>query len=127
MVSDDWSAGYSRQSEVVTMNALDVTHPNKELRRAEDKIAAVCSIILPGLGQIYKGHVGEGLLWMLLGMPVAIWAGILLGLATGGIGLFLPLICWAALAIDAYYENDWRKHHWVMPTNDDADLDTVED
>jgi len=106
------------------MNNVSV---NKDVRLAENRIAALLSIVLPGLGQVYKGHVGEGLLWMLLGMPFAIWAGILLGLATGGIGLLLPLVCWAALAVHAYYETDRRKHHWLMPTEDDASLDAVED
>jgi hypothetical protein len=109
------------------MNELQIGSPNKEVLNAENKIAALFSIIVPGLGQVYKGHVGEGFLWMFLGMPVAIWAGILLGLATGGIGLLLPLVCWAALAVDAYYEKDWRKHHWFLPSDGDMDLDNVED
>jgi hypothetical protein len=37
---------------------------------------------------------------MLAGMPLAIWMGILLSLATAGIGLFLPLVCWVALAVE---------------------------
>jgi hypothetical protein len=88
---------------------------NKDVLGAENKCAAFLSIVLPGLGQIYKGHFAAGLLWICLGMPVAIWVGILLGLATGGIGLLFPLICWAALAVDAYYERDLRIHHWFPP------------
>ena len=87
---------------------------NKEVVRAENKCAALLSVV-PGLGQIYKGHVAAGLVWLFLGMPIAVFAGILLGLATGGIGLLLPLMCWAGLALDAYYEKDLRIHHWFPP------------
>jgi TM2 domain-containing membrane protein YozV len=89
--------------------------PNKEVVNAENKCAAFLSIVVPGLGQIYKGHVVAGLLWMFLGMPIAVWTGILLGLATAGVGLLFPLMCWAGLAADAYYEKDLRFHHWFPP------------
>ena len=88
---------------------------SKEAIGAENKLAAFLSIILPGLGQIYKGHFEEGLLWLCLGMPIAIFVGILLGLATAGISLIFPLLCWAALVVDAYYEKDLRVHHWFPP------------
>ena len=44
----------------------------KDLIGAENKIAAALSLFLPGLGQIYKGHVEAGLLWLFLGMPAPI-------------------------------------------------------
>ena len=109
------------------MNTALANPPNNDVRVAKNRIAAGLSILVPGLGQVYKGHVGEGLLWLFLGMPFAIWIGILLGLATAGIGLVLPLVCWAALVVDAYYEKDRRNHHWLLPTRDDASLDTVVD
>lgn len=74
---------------------------SKESRHAHDEIAALLSII-PGLGHIYKGHYEAGLLWMFLGMPFAIWIGIILSLATAGLGLFFPILCWVALAWNAY-------------------------
>jgi hypothetical protein len=82
----------------------------KDEARAKNAIAAALSIV-PGLGHIYKGHYATGLIWMFFGMPLAIWIGILLGLATGGIGLLFPIVCWGALAFDAYYEKDLRSHH----------------
>ncbi len=97
------------------MNNEPHIHLSKEAIRAENKCAAVLSIIVPGLGQIYKGHVTAGLIWLCLGMPIAVFVGILLGLATAGIGLLFPLACWAALAVDAYYEKDLRIHHWFPP------------
>lgn len=101
--------------EVIQMNNGSLLCANKEVVNAENKCAAFLSIVVPGLGQIYKGHVVAGLLWMLLGMPIAVWTGILLGLATAGVGLLFPLICWAGLAVDAYYEKDLRIHHWFPP------------
>ena len=109
------------------MNNALADMPNKDLLLARNRIAAALGILVPGLGQIYKGHVGQGLLWLFLGMPVAIWIGILLGLATGGVGLILPLVCWAGLAVNAYFEKDRRTHHWLLPKRDDASLDTVVD
>ena len=90
-------------------------HLSKEALSAENKYAAFLSVICPGLGQLYKGHYEEGLLWMCLGMPIAIFVGILLGLATAGIALIIPLLCWAALVVEAYYEKDLRDHHWFPP------------
>lgn len=98
-----------------------------ETINAENKIAALLSII-PGLGQVYKGHYAAGFIWMFAGMPLAIWIGILLGLATAGIGLVFPIACWAGLAFDAYYERDLRRHHWfVMASHAGDDADEFED
>ena len=99
----------------------------KDLIAAENKIAAVLSLVLPGLGQIYKGHVEAGLLWLFLGMPVVIWIGILLGLATAGIGLLVPLIAWGFVVWDAYNEKDLRKRHWLLPRDDGSTLEDVQD
>jgi TM2 domain-containing membrane protein YozV len=100
--------------EVGEMNsslAAANTAADRQGARASNIIAAVLSSFIPGLGQVYKGHVAEGLLWIFVGMPLAVWMGILLSLATAGIGLVLPLVCWVALAVDAYYEVDRRRHH----------------
>ena len=90
-------------------------HLSKEAFNAENKYAAFLSIIWPGLGQLYKGHYEEGLLWMCFGMPIAIFVGILLGLATAGVALVIPLLCWAAVVVQAFYEKDLRDHHWFPP------------
>ena len=74
----------------------------------------------PSLGHIYKGHYEAGLLWMFLGMPIAVWIGILFGLATAGIGLVFPIVCWVALAWDAYNEKD-RRHHHLTETSEADD------
>ena len=93
---------------------------SKEEKHAYNEIAALLSIV-PGLGHIYKGHYEAGFLWMFLGMPLAIWIGILLALATAGAGLLLPVLCWVALAWDAYNEKDRRHHHLTSIWADDAE------
>ena len=96
------------------------TAVSREARQAHNEIAALLSII-PGFGHIYKGHYEAGLLWMFFGMPVAMWIGILLALATAGIGLIIPILCWVGLAWDAYNEKDRRHHHLTSIWADDAE------
>ena len=93
--------------------------PTTEAANAPNVIAAALSTVVPGLGLVFKGHYTAGFIWMFFGMPLAIWIGILLSLATAGLGLLLPLVCWAAQAVDAYYEVDLRRlrhHHLAEPT-----------
>ncbi len=106
--------------EVIAVKRL-LTPPSAETARAQDMIAMVLSIV-PGLGHIYKGHFAAGFVWMFLGIPLALWIGFLLGLATGGVGLIFPLVCWAALAVDAYSEKDRRRHHWMTTNGTDEDF-----
>jgi hypothetical protein len=81
-----------------------VTTPfGKKSEHAQNVIAALLTIV-PGVGHSYKGSFEAGLLWMLIGMPIAVWVGILVGLATAGVGLLFPILCWVALAFDAYNE-----------------------
>jgi hypothetical protein len=94
----------------------------KEEKHAHDEISAALSIV-PGLGHIYKGHYEAGLLWMFLGMPFAIWIGIILSLATAGLGLLFPVLCWLGLAWDAYNEKDRRHHHHMTWADDDESPD----
>ncbi len=105
------------------MNTL-LTQPTPAVINAENEIAALLSIV-PGLGHIYKGRFAAGFFWMFVGMPIAIWIGILLGLATAGMGLLLPIACWAAVAVDAYCELDLRKHHRFLPPSGEADENTL--
>ena len=107
------------------MNTIAIPQ-RPDVTGAENKIAALLSIV-PGLGHIYKGHLGAGFIWMFFGMPLVFWIGILLGLATAGLGLLVPIICWIGLAFDAYYERDLRKHHWLMPESDGADEEDLLD
>ena len=88
--------------------------------QSRNTIAAVLTIV-PGLGHIYKGHYQAGVVWMILGIPIAIWVGVLFGLATAGAGLIFPLVCWMALAYDAYCEKDLRIHHRHLPPSDMED------
>jgi hypothetical protein len=69
--------------------------------------------VVPGLGHIYKGYYAVGAFTLLLGVPVVIWIGLLLSLATAGVGMLIPLVCWATVAFNAYYTRDRRKHHYL--------------
>jgi hypothetical protein len=75
----------------------------------EDVIAAILSII-PGLGHLYKGWIHEGLGCLLVGFPIFFFIGGILGLATLGLGLLLPLFYIAGVAWHAY-SIDRRHHH----------------
>ena len=89
---------------------LSLLPEERFLARDRNVVAAAISVV-PGAGQIYKGHYVSGLI-LLLAMPFAIIAGVLLSPATAGAGLFLPVILWAFAGVDAYHEDDRRKH-WM--------------
>lgn len=103
------------------MHALS-TPLTKEEKHAHNEIAALLSIV-PGLGHIYKGHYEMGLIWMFLGMPLAVFIGIVCILGTAGVSLFFPVMVWAALAVDAYNEKDRRHHHHLTSEDDDESPD----
>jgi hypothetical protein len=107
--------------EVINMHTLS-TRLTKEEKHAHNEIAALLSIV-PGLGHIYKGHYEMGLIWMFLGMPVAVFIGIISILGTAGVSLLFPAIVWAALAVDAYNEKDRRHHHHLTSEDDDESPD----
>jgi hypothetical protein len=107
--------------EVINLKTLS-TPLSKEEKHAHNEIAAVLSIV-PGLGHIYKGHYEMGLFLMFLGMPIAIFVGIISILGTAGVGLLFPIGCWAALAYDAYRKKDRRHHHHLTSEADDESPD----
>jgi TM2 domain-containing membrane protein YozV len=107
---------------VIVLKRL-LTPPSAEEAKAQNMIAVVLSILAPGLGHIYKGHFAAGFIWMFVGIPLALWIGLLFSLATGGIGLIFPLACWTAVAVDAYSEKDRRRsHHWLTADGVEEDF-----
>ena len=63
-------------------------------------LAAVLSLILPGLGQMYAGQIGRGLLFLFIGIPLtAIVALFFFWLI---FPIFLPLAFWIWNIFDAY-------------------------
>jgi hypothetical protein len=82
------------------------------LKHDRNILAAGLSAI-PGLGHIYKGYYAEGAVILLLGAPLCVWAGLLLSLATAGVGLLLPLAVWVLVGTDAYFKKNHRRHHWL--------------
>jgi hypothetical protein len=103
------------------MNTLS-TPLSKEEKHAHNEIAALLTIV-PGLGHIYKGHYEMGLIWMFLGMPLAVFIGIISILGTAGVSLLFPLMVWVALAVDAYNGKDRRHHHHLIWADDDESPD----
>jgi hypothetical protein len=93
------------------MNHLSVTQVRLEQDREHNVVAAASSLVLPGLGHIYKGRYGAGLVILLLGVPLSLWVGVLLSLATFGLGMIVPIFFWAMAAVCAYYSEDRRAHH----------------
>ena len=82
-----------------------------EMDREHNVVAAALSVALPGLGHMYKGRYGTGAAILLLGAPMALWVGVLLSLATLGLGMIIPVCFWAMTAVCAYYTEDHRAHH----------------
>jgi hypothetical protein len=111
----------NQKEEVINMRTLS-TPLNREEKHAHNEIAALLSIV-PGLGHIYKGHYEMGLFLMFLGMPIAMFVGIISILGTAGVSLLFPIGCWVALAYDAYRKNDRRHHHHLTSEADDESPD----
>ena len=63
-------------------------------------LAAVFSLIIPGLGQIYAGQIGRGLLFLFLGIPMTVVIALLFFWLI--LPLFLPLAFWIWNIFDAY-------------------------
>ena len=62
-------------------------------------LGAILSLI-PGIGQMYAGKIGRGLLFLILGIPVTIVIAVLLFWLI--LPLFLPLAFWLWNIFDAY-------------------------
>lgn len=77
-------------------------------RKAEDWAAAALSVI-PGLGHLFKGYYGLGFGLMLVGFPLSLFVGILVGFCTLGLGLILPVMFWIGVMGHAYCIDS--RHH----------------
>jgi hypothetical protein len=84
----DWVRGY--------------LHPMK-FRATPRSLVAVALSIVPGLGQIFKGHKELGFALMLLGVPLALSVAFALNIYLGW--AVLP-IYWIAVAFDAFIRRD---------------------
>lgn len=73
----------SRSPQFAPAPAVVYAAPTRS--RPSDGVAALLSLLIPGAGQMYKGRVGAGLVWLLFTM-----FGYLLLIVPG---LFLHLIC----------------------------------
>ena len=79
-----------------------------KLLKARNFLAAISSII-PGLGHIYKAHYSTGIGFMILS-PFFILAGVFVGFATAGLGIFIPFFYILATGWHAYIIDDKRHH-----------------
>jgi len=103
---------------------------------ADRNFTAALMSIVPGFGQLYKGHYREGLavilvdvaigLWVvslaslayaaaqlfsLLGVARDAWMPALVGLPALCLGLLIPFLWWLWATLDAFSEPDLRKGH----------------
>ena len=116
-------------SPSTTSSALKKSTPDPEHRRlvlaAVGALGVSCVMtqlalmrellgVLAGNEMVLGVVLGLWLLLMGLGAPLTLWMGMLLALATAGVGLILPLIGWGIVAIDAFYEDDRRKVHPLL-------------
>ena len=68
--------------QVPTQTAPAMAYP-APVQRPSNGVAAVLSLIIPGAGQMYKGRVGAGILWLIctaFGYVVLIVPGLILHL-----------------------------------------------
>jgi len=71
---------------------------------ASDAMAALLSVV-PGLGHVYKGYRGIGLLFAIGTLIVLGFSG-LAAIASAGFGLGLAVFYWIAVALHAYAIKD---------------------
>ena len=86
--------------EVSNPNAVACTHCGEAIRTPyrgykSSGLAAILSFFIPGLGQIYNGQIGKGIMYM-------IFAFIFLALSALLIGIPFVLILWILGIYDAY-------------------------
>ena len=63
-------------------------------------LAAVLSLTIPGLGQMYAGQIGRGLLLLFIGIPLTVIIALFFFWLI--LPLFLPLAFWIWNIFDAY-------------------------
>jgi TM2 domain-containing membrane protein YozV len=63
-------------------------------------LAAVLSLIIPGLGQMYAGRIARGLVFFFLGIPLTVIVAVLFFWLI--FPIFLPLVFWIWNVFDAY-------------------------
>ena len=90
------------------MATFKLTQADYKHIHSRNIIAAISSII-PGLGHIYKAQYAAGIGYLMIS-PFVILAGVFVGFATAGIGLFIPVLYMIGVGWNAYQIED-RRHH----------------
>jgi len=94
------------------MSTAKYIEPSAAMLKSRNIMATTLSII-PGMGHAYKGHYVLGLVLLLMSF-VAVWAGLILALATAGLGMVVPGGYVVGIMAHAYLVEDLRKHHVGM-------------
>lgn len=92
-----------------------VQQPNLPPSRRNDWIAAGLSVVVPGLGHLYKGHLLTGVLVLCIIGPLYLLCALLLVSATYGASLFLALLFLGVTAIRAFRLKDVRQNPGAFP------------
>jgi hypothetical protein len=80
-----------------------------------NKMSLVLSVI-PGLGHLYKRHMGSGIAILVAGNALMIFVTLWLSMATLGLSLILvPAAWWVGIAAAAYYAEDRHTHDPAPP------------
>ncbi len=99
-VADDMNiCPYCGNPLKATATAPRVEAPRVTVGTKNPGLGAILSLV-PGLGQMYAGKIGRGLLFLILGIPVTVIIAILLFWLI--IPLFLPFAFWLWNIFDAY-------------------------
>ena len=69
--------------------------------RPNTGVAAVLSFLIPGLGQIYKGQVLGGLVWLFLVGGIYVVSAITIGCCIGLFGIIIGIVLHLMCVFDA--------------------------
>jgi TM2 domain-containing membrane protein YozV len=78
----------------------EVPVPRVTIGTKNSGLAAVLSLIIPGLGQMYAGQIGRGLLFLFVVIPLTVIIALFFFWLI--LPLFLPLAFWIWNIFDAY-------------------------
>ena len=85
----------AHEAEICPKCGVRVKQESVHSEKKSEGIAAVLSFIIPGLGQIYNGQIGRGILFIILAIIFAVMIIVLIGL------ILYPLF-WIWTIYDAY-------------------------
>jgi TM2 domain-containing membrane protein YozV len=107
-IADPTVAAYSQANSFISSPGFRRGW-NPTVEQKSSGIAAVLSVLIPGLGQIYNGEIGKGILFILLAF---VFGALTLFL----IGIPLYIVLWIYGIVDAYRGAErYNREHLAMP------------